>query len=850
MRPFIGGFLAHKIYGPQLMPAGTAILIEGDSNTAFGFNTLNWSKWLLEFCGNRLWLPHGGHLANGGSTIAYSSSSNSMIARLPTLLSILNSITGPKIVWFMIGTNAEAGQGTSFAATTELADWVSQVRATGAKVYANTCFFQKDNSNVNRITTLNNWIRTPGNVDGYLDVNPTLFTNSNGGDDTHLSAAQHLQIGQAAATYASTFVAAGTPFEQRTQNTIIYSPDLTGFTAKSGTGFSGNFPANWTPSRTSGSGAMVGSEAILEGQPAMQVTYTNDIANTTNSTFRLRRVISSSRQIGDLLDSWVRVDWVSSSTAVIPYAGLSAGNGVWPNSLIGGLDYPFPEASAPRWWRTYSQALDAATSSLNFDITVTLRPGDSATFMFSQPAMSFIGNSSVTAPVNTSLPAIVNRAQGGVIAHTPGTWTGTPTPSISFAYYLDSTAVDSSYVLQAGDVAKPLYVRETATNAGGSPAVDSAIVTVQPQNALSISGTPESASTVGATYSFTPTVSGGVAPYVFSVSGTLPTGVSLNTSTGAITGTLNTAGNFTATLTVTDNTLATASINNFSVTINAAPSLSGMPPVGTVGTPYSFTFTRTGGTADYIWAAIGTLPTGLSINSSSGLISGTPTSPGSFDNISVRVTDSKGIVFTTSPFTMSIEPAAARIAAWDATLSSGTPSQIAYTNNNRTASTTASTAGMRFGRVAVASAKTADNWYFRIRASGATGTRGFGLGTSAVGGANAVTGGTVGTQRFWWSGTSYLGATNVAMGSNISTTNRDYEISWNATLDLLWIRVVGSANWNNSASADPVAGTGGFSTSGRAGAALMPFFGVPNTTTLSSWELISGSPPSGFTQWT
>lgn len=49
------------------------------------------------------------------------------------------------------------------------------------------------------------------------------------------------------------------------------------------------------------------------------------------------------------------------------------------------------------------------------------------------------------------------------------------------------------------------------------------------------------------------------------------------------------------------------------------------PPNGTEGQPYSHQFVATGGTAPYTWAVVGTLPPGLSLGATTGLLAGTPT---------------------------------------------------------------------------------------------------------------------------------------------------------------------------------------------------------------------------------
>ena len=65
-------------------------------------------------------------------------------------------------------------------------------------------------------------------------------------------------------------------------------------------------------------------------------------------------------------------------------------------------------------------------------------------------------------------------------------------------------------------------------------------------------------------------------------------------------------------------------------------------PGGSIGVPYSTTLVASGGVTPYSWSlASGTLPAGLTLNSSSGVISGTPTAAGS-STFTVQVLDSTG----------------------------------------------------------------------------------------------------------------------------------------------------------------------------------------------------------------
>jgi len=65
-------------------------------------------------------------------------------------------------------------------------------------------------------------------------------------------------------------------------------------------------------------------------------------------------------------------------------------------------------------------------------------------------------------------------------------------------------------------------------------------------------------------------------------------------------------------------------------------------PLPVIGTPYSKTITATGGTPPYTFTvSSGALPPGLSLNPTTGVISGTPTTAGTF-NFTIIATDANG----------------------------------------------------------------------------------------------------------------------------------------------------------------------------------------------------------------
>ncbi len=133
-------------------------------------------------------------------------------------------------------------------------------------------------------------------------------------------------------------------------------------------------------------------------------------------------------------------------------------------------------------------------------------------------------------------------------------------------------------------------------------------------------------------YNETVVASGGTSPYTYSVTtGALPTGLSLNSTTGLISGTPTVAG--TASFTITAKDFAGETIEHgYSITISSTPlalSPSTLPGWDINQPGYNQTISVSGGTSPYTYSVTtGALPTGLTLNSTTGVISGTPTVAG------------------------------------------------------------------------------------------------------------------------------------------------------------------------------------------------------------------------------
>lgn len=148
-------------------------------------------------------------------------------------------------------------------------------------------------------------------------------------------------------------------------------------------------------------------------------------------------------------------------------------------------------------------------------------------------------------------------------------------------------------------------------------------------------------------YSYTFTTTGGSNPTSYSLAGSFPGAIALNTATGAHIGTPASGDAGTYQGTVTGVNTGGSGTGSYTLVVLGMPVLSPgiTAPGANSGTGYSLTVPVTGlslGTLSYVVSS-GVLPAGLSLNSSTGVISGTPTQTSSSTvSFTVAVTNLAG----------------------------------------------------------------------------------------------------------------------------------------------------------------------------------------------------------------
>ncbi len=233
--------------------------------------------------------------------------------------------------------------------------------------------------------------------------------------------------------------------------------------------------------------------------------------------------------------------------------------------------------------------------------------------------------------------------EGGITV----TVTGQTAQTVTYSSAMSGSFENKVLRFSAGTAATTITLATTAKRAF----LDNIIVTKASSSVTPpvISSSLTATGTVGTPFSYQITASG--SPTSFGAA-TLPAGLILNSTSGAITGTPTGAGTSNVTISAT-NSAGTGSAT-LVITLNPSASApvisSSLTQSGTVGSAFSYQISASGTPTSYGGTG---LPAGLSLNTSTGAITGTPTVAGT-SNVSISATNSSGtgtatLVITISP---------------------------------------------------------------------------------------------------------------------------------------------------------------------------------------------------------
>jgi hypothetical protein len=335
----------------------------------------------------------------------------------------------------------------------------------------------------------------------------------------------------------------------------------------------------------------------------------------------------------------------SITTGALP-AGLSlaAATGVisgTPTAAVSGssLTFSVHDSGSPVQTKTVTLTLTVVPAALT--VSTSSLPSGAVGTAYSATLAATGG----TTPYSWSITSGA-LPTGLSLAAATGVISGTPTVAVT----------TSSITFSVHDSGSPVQTKPVTLTLTIAPAT------------LTVSTSSLPSGTVGSAYSTTLAATGGTTPYAWSItSGALPTGLSLAAATGVISGTPTVAvTNSSITFSVHDSG-SPVQTKPVTLTLTIAPGIlaisTGSLPSGTVNSAYSTTLSATGGTTPYTWSITsGALPTGLTLASATGVISGTPTVTAANVAIGFMVQDSatpkntatKSLNLTVSATTISV----------------------------------------------------------------------------------------------------------------------------------------------------------------------------------------------------
>ena len=266
-----------------------------------------------------------------------------------------------------------------------------------------------------------------------------------------------------------------------------------------------------------------------------------------------------------------------------------------------------------------------------------------------------------TSPLPDGVSGATYGAQFAATGGVPGYSFAATAGSLPAGLSLSSNGILSGTPAKTGDYRFTVQV----TDSTGATASAGFLLTIKAPP-LTITTSAFADAPLGTAFNTQFTATGGVPPYVWGASGSIPSGTTFNGS-GVLSGTANSIGAFQFTIQATDS-VGTVATKAYSINITKQSlTIAGSAGNGQVGVPYSATFTASGGKAPYSFSASG-LPAGLTFSGSS--IGGTPAagSQGTY-TVTVTVTDAAG---ATASATSSVTITAAALQITTDSLPNGT----------------------------------------------------------------------------------------------------------------------------------------------------------------------------------
>jgi large repetitive protein len=326
-------------------------------------------------------------------------------------------------------------------------------------------------------------------------------------------------------------------------------------------------------------------------------------------------------------------------------SSITAGSGAFSMAILG---QNFVTGASVYWSGTplATQFLGATQLLASVPANLVAAPG-SALIMVANPG----GFQSNTATFTIAAPPLTVTTQTlpTAVAGTPYSFTlsgtgGTPPYNWIASTFPPGLSLNPNGTISGTPTTNGTFNITFRLNDSAQTSVTKALtLTVNPA-VISISTTsPLTKGAVGQSYSVTMAVSGGISPHKWTVGTGVPAGLSLNGTTGVLSGTPTVAGTFNFSVQVTDAAQATAS-RTFALTI-AAPALTitTVAPLftGTAGVAYAQTFSAAGGTPPYRWSISSGDAGGLTLDAASGTLQGTPQRVGTF-SFTIQVADNAG----------------------------------------------------------------------------------------------------------------------------------------------------------------------------------------------------------------